>query len=67
MIKLQVDGMTCGHCEKAVSQALASVPGVTNVVAVSRETGEAVIEGEAEVAALVAAVREEGYEARAAQ
>jgi copper chaperone len=67
MIKIQVDGMTCGHCEKAVSQALASVPGVTKVVEVSREKGAALIEGTAEVAKLVAAVREEGYEAQAAQ
>ena len=63
MIKLKVKGMTCGHCEQAVAQALGAVPGVTRVVQVSREREEAVVEGQAEPRALVAAVREEGYTA----
>ncbi|HEY3355722.1 MAG TPA: cation transporter [Polyangia bacterium] len=63
MVKLKVKGMTCGHCEQAVSKALGAVPGVTRVVHVSREREEAVVEGQADLRALVAAVREEGYTA----
>ncbi len=63
MIKLKVTGMTCGHCENAVRKALAAVPGVTGVGAVDRNRELAEVEGAAEVAALVAAVVEEGYTA----
>ena len=64
--KLQISGMTCGHCEMAVRKALSSVPGVTRVVDVSKDRGEALIEGSAAAAALVSAVTEEGFEARVA-
>ncbi|MFI9160163.1 heavy-metal-associated domain-containing protein [Kitasatospora aureofaciens] len=30
---LAVDGMSCGHCERAVSAGLAAIPGVVDVVA----------------------------------
>ena len=63
MIKLSVSGMTCEHCERAVKQALSTVDGVKTVVSVDRTRDEAVIEGGADVQALLAAVREEGYEA----
>ncbi len=66
MIKLKVSGMTCEHCEKAVEKALSGVDGVNQVIEVNRERNEAVVEGEAEEAALLAAVREEGYEAEIA-
>lgn len=66
MIRIRVTGMTCGHCEKAVERALAGVEGVTRVVRVDRGEGLALVEGRAETAALLAAVREEGYEAEAA-
>jgi copper chaperone len=66
MIKLKVSGMTCEHCEKAVEKALSGVAGVDQVVEVNRERNEAVVEGQAEDAALLAAVREEGYEAEIA-
>lgn len=66
MIKLKVTGMTCQHCENAVSQALSDVSGVEKVVAVSHERDEAVVEGSPDVASLIAAVKEEGYEAEAA-
>lgn len=65
MIRLKVSGMTCGHCENAVKKALAAVPGVERVVDVSRERHEAIVEGSAEVAALVGAIKAEGYEAEA--
>jgi copper chaperone len=62
MIRLNVTGMTCGHCESAVQKALASVSGVTRVVEVDREKSLAVVEGQPDVSALIEAIREEGYE-----
>ena len=66
MITLKIDGMTCGHCTAAVERVLGRVPGVTRVREVSRERGEATVEGDAPLDALVAAVKAQGYEARAA-
>ena len=66
MTKLKVEGMSCGHCRSAVEKALAGVDGVTAVREVDLARGEAVVEGDAPVAALVAAVEGEGYEARPA-
>jgi len=67
MIKLKVSGMTCEHCERAVTNALADVAGVDKVIAVNRENDEAIIEGAADTEALLAAVREEGYDVELAQ
>jgi copper chaperone len=64
MIELEVTNMTCGHCEMAVRKALAKVPGVTAVVKVDRTANRAAVEGTPDVAALVAAVKAEGYPAR---
>jgi len=63
MIELNVRGMTCQHCVKAVTEALAAVPGVRRVVSVELAAGRALVEGEVDPEALVAAVREAGYEA----
>lgn len=63
VVKLKVTGMTCEHCEKAVEKALSGVSGVETVIAVNREQNEAIVEGSAANDALLAAVREEGYEA----
>lgn len=65
-IKLNVTGMTCGHCEQAVRKALEGVPGVERVVEVDRERNTAVIEGQPERSALIAAIEEEGYQAEVA-
>ena len=62
-MKLKVEGMSCNHCVNAVTRALGAVPGVDRVVEVNLERGEAVIEGSADVAQLVAAVEEEGFNA----
>ncbi len=59
-----VKGMTCDHCTRAVAKALAKVPHVTRVVGVDLARGEAKIEGSPDEAAVVAAIREEGYEAQ---
>jgi len=66
MLKLNVTGMTCGHCEKAVEDALANLPGVERVVKVSRDDQEVVLEGNPDSAQVIEAISEEGYEARVA-
>ena len=67
MTQLRIEGMTCQHCVKAVTEALLAVPGVTSVDSVSLETGLALIqEGTASTEALIAAVKDAGYGAREA-
>lgn len=63
MIKLNITGMTCGHCALGVKEALAGVPGVEGPVEVSLDKGEAQVGGTPEPAALLAAVEEEGFHA----
>lgn len=62
MTQLDISGMSCGHCQKAVTGALEAVAGVTRAE-VDLAKGLAVVEGEAEPAALIAAVEDEGYKA----
>ena len=62
--KLEIKGMTCGHCVSAVEKALIAVPGVTDVIEVSLDRGEARVLSEAAPAQLIEAVIGEGYEAR---
>ncbi len=61
---LSVEGMTCGHCEQTVEEALEDVGGVTDATA-DRETEQATVEGDADADTLVAAVEDAGYEASA--
>ena len=63
MIKLKIQGMTCGHCTRAVQEVLAAVPGVTGAVEVSLERGEALVPGAPDAQALLAAVADEGFQA----
>lgn len=60
MTTLNITGMTCGHCQKAVTEALEGVDGVTNVE-VNLESSVAKVEGSDDASALVHAVEEEGY------
>lgn len=62
---LKVTGMSCNHCSAAVKDALEEVQGV-EAVSVDLASGAARVEGEANAEALVAAVREAGYEATVA-
>lgn len=62
MTQLKIDGMTCGHCQSAVKNALESVAGVQRAD-VDLAQGIARVEGEADVDTLIAAVEEEGYQA----
>jgi copper chaperone len=60
-IKLSVSGMSCGHCETAVSKALKSVEGVSDVQ-VNLSAGTASIEGNnVSLENLIAVVIDEGY------
>jgi len=62
MTELKIDGMTCGHCVAAVKKALEKVPGV-RAAQVELATGRARVEGDPSLEALLAAVRDEGYQA----
>lgn len=59
---LKIEGMTCGHCVRAVKQALEAVPGVQSAT-VDLDGGTAVVTHDETVAtpALAHAVKEEGY------
>ena len=61
MPQIEVDGMSCGHCEQTVEDALADVEGVTDATA-DNETGEVRYEGDADPAEVAAAVEDAGYE-----
>lgn len=62
-IELAIEGMTCDHCVNAVTGALQEVPGV-KTAKVDLDSKSASVEAEqVDVAALIAAVEEEGYEA----
>jgi copper chaperone len=62
MTELKIDGMTCGHCSAAVKKALEKVAGVS-AATVDLAAGRAHVDGNADVAALGAAVQDEGYQA----
>lgn len=64
-VTLNITGMTCGHCVAAVTKALQAVPGVT-AANVNLEKKQAVIEGTSEVAPLITAIVDAGYEANRA-
>ena len=62
-IVLNVQGMTCKHCQKHVFDALSKVMGVIEVE-VSLENKKAIVKGNnLNKDALIKAVEDEGYEA----
>lgn len=61
-----VDGMSCGHCEAAVTMEVAQVAGVSGVE-VDLDTQRVTVRGEdLSDAAVLGAIEDAGYEARAA-
>lgn len=56
----QVSGMTCGHCERAVQQAIAAVDAQAQTT-IERTSGKVVVQSQAPREALVQAIQEEGY------
>ncbi len=65
-IRLNINGMTCGHCVAHTKKNLEAVPGVSEVE-VALEPGAAVVRGDVDADALIAAVKEAGYEAVVAE
>jgi copper chaperone len=62
-IQLSVTGMTCDHCVKSVTGALQGISGV-KTAKVDLQAKSAVVEGDSiDIAKLIEAVKEEGYEA----
>ncbi|MDO4591590.1 MAG: heavy-metal-associated domain-containing protein [Comamonadaceae bacterium] len=56
----QVQGMTCGHCERAVQNAIAQVD--TNAqTSIDRASGKVVVQSESSRESLAQAIQEEGY------
>ncbi|GAA8966242.1 heavy-metal-associated domain-containing protein [Helicobacter pylori] len=67
-ITLNIDGMTCGGCVKSVTKVLNDLDGVRSAT-VSLENKNAQVEfdeGKIQMAQLVEAVEDAGYDARAA-
>jgi copper chaperone CopZ len=62
-VTYSVTGMTCGHCEQAVTEEVSALPGVT-VVGVDSKTGLLTVESASALddEAVRAAVDEAGYE-----
>jgi copper chaperone len=55
-----VQGMTCGHCEKAVTQALLTLDAQAKVV-IDRAQNTVQVDSEKNREALAQAIAEEGY------
>lgn len=63
-VQLQVTGMSCAHCERAVKEALEALSGVSNVH-VSLETGTVIASidtAQVQEAQLKEAIEEAGYD-----
>ncbi|MBM9593415.1 heavy-metal-associated domain-containing protein [Roseitranquillus sediminis] len=60
MLSFQVTGMTCAHCEAAVTRAVHSV-NPTAEVTVGRAANQVTVDGSADPEAVRRAVEAEGY------
>ena len=56
----QVSGMTCGHCERAVQNAIAQVDAQAQTQ-IDRASGKVGVQSTAAREALAQAIQEEGY------
>ncbi len=59
-LNLNVDGMTCGHCEQAVKNAVLEIDAEASVQ-IDRIKGQVKIQTEAQTDSIVKAIEEEGY------
>jgi copper chaperone len=59
-----VQGMTCGHCERAVTQAVQSIDPQAQVK-IDRPAGKVEVQSEQSREAIARAIAEEGYEVTA--
>ena len=62
-VKLNIEGMSCGHCVRAVNEALANVPGVTVEEVAIGSARVRVDESQATTDDVERAVSAAGYEA----
>ena len=66
VIKFNVEGMTCGHCVKHVTEALEKAPGIKKAV-VTLDDKKAVVtlkkEGAVSNEAMIETIKEAGYKA----
>lgn len=62
--RFTVEGMTCGHCERAVVHAVREVD-TDAVVRVNLAAGEVTVDSDAPREAIANAIREEGYKVAA--
>lgn len=58
--RFNVKGMTCGHCERAVTQAVKALDPQA-AVAIDRATGKVEVDSSQSREAIAAAIAEEGY------
>jgi copper chaperone len=58
--EFKVQGMTCGHCVKAVTQAVQLLDSAA-AVSVELESGKVVVNSQVPRERLVEAIRDEGY------
>lgn len=56
----QVQGMTCGHCERAVQQAIAQIDANAQT-SIDRASGKVVVQSESSRESLAHVIQEEGY------
>ena len=62
-LRVQVEGMTCDHCNHAIEQAISMIQGVQRVTAdFASGRVEATFTGDADEEAVREAIREEGYD-----
>jgi copper chaperone len=63
-IVLHVEGMSCGHCENAINEAVRKLPGIKKVKASKRkkEVAAEFDAGLVDAAAIAAAITETGYD-----
>ena len=66
MLNFQVSGMTCGHCEAAVTRAVKSVDPAAKVT-VERAVGRVSVESATDAQAVKQAIEREGYTVQATQ
>ena len=65
-VRLEIDGMSCGHCIASVERALKGIDGVTPEAVRVGEANVVYDPARADTARIVAAVSEAGFPARLA-
>ncbi|GGK72121.1 MULTISPECIES: heavy-metal-associated domain-containing protein [Haloarcula] len=59
---LTVEGMSCGHCEQTVEEAIEALAGVKDAEA-DRNADQVSVDGDVSTEQLIAAVEDAGYDA----